>query len=66
MIVLAPPPSNVGLTDFLLQICDRLVAKNVPRGAVLFFEGGRQEQQYDTDRDIEFQQVTHFYSLLTS
>ena len=33
------------------------MSNNVPRGAVLMFEGGKQEQQYDTDRDIEFQQV---------
>jgi len=42
------------------RICDRLVSKNVPRGAVMLFEGGRQEQQYDTDRDIEFQQESYF------
>lgn len=45
------------------KICKRLTEKGIPRGAVLFFEGGKQEQQYDTDRDMEFQQESYFMYL---
>ncbi|KAL5252365.1 hypothetical protein ACHWQZ_G015214 [Mnemiopsis leidyi] len=51
---------NTLFKDNRKRMCDRLVAKNISRGAVMFFEGGRQEQQYDTDRDIEFQQESYF------
>lgn len=42
------------------RICKRLVSNNVPRGSVIVLQGGAQEQQYDTDRDIDFQQESYF------
>lgn len=51
---------NSMFADNRKRICDKLVSKQVARGSVMLFEGGTQEQQYDTDRDIEFQQESYF------
>ena len=42
------------------RICGRLSNKGITPGSVIFLEGGTQRQEYDTDRDTEFQQESYF------